>query len=158
VVVRSDEVRKRLCGVEPLVRLGPEGYTPEVSRQVYRTITGRARTVVADGHAAIVDAVFARPADRDAIERAAAAAGVPFVGLWLDAPESALVARSERRRLDPSDADAAVVRAQLAQDIGLIRWQRIETSSASEKVLQNATAVVNDRLKQPMVRPEPTPA
>jgi hypothetical protein len=158
VVVRTDDVRKRLCGVEPLVRLGPEGYTSEVSRRVYRTITDRARTVVAGGHAAIVDAVFARPADREAIEQVAAAAGVPFLGLWLDAPESVLVARSERRCLDPSDADAAVVRGQLAQDTGPIRWHRIEASSSIEKVLQQATAVVDDRLKQPIVRAEPTPA
>jgi hypothetical protein len=156
VVVRSDDVRKRLFGVEPLVRLGPERYTSEVSRRVYRTITDLARTVVAGGHAAIVDAVFARPADREAIEQAAAAAGVPFLGLWLDAPESVLVARSERRCLDPSDA--AVVRGQLAQGTGPIRWHRIEASSSGEKVLQQATAVVDDRPKQPMVRAEPTPA
>ena len=50
-------------------------------------MTERAATVVRAGHAAIADAVFARPADRDAIEQAAAAAGVPFVGIWLDAPQ-----------------------------------------------------------------------
>ena len=27
VVIRSDEIRKRLCGVKPFDRLGPEGYT-----------------------------------------------------------------------------------------------------------------------------------
>jgi hypothetical protein len=37
VVIRSDETRKQLCGVDPLQRLGPEGYTAEMSRQVYET-------------------------------------------------------------------------------------------------------------------------
>ena len=50
---------------------------------------------VREGHCAIVDAVYGRPADRLVIERAAAEASVPFVGLWLDAPESTLIARAE---------------------------------------------------------------
>ena len=87
-MIRSDEIRKRLCGVDPLQRLGPEGYTSDVTQRVYATMTERAATVVRAGYAAIADAVFARPADRDAIEQAAAAAGVPFVGIWLDAPQT----------------------------------------------------------------------
>ena len=97
VVIRSDVIRKRLCGVDPLQRLGPEGYTAEMSRRVYGTVIDRASLVVRGGHAAIADAVFGRPSDREALEQAAKAAGVPFVGLWLDAPESELIARSGRR-------------------------------------------------------------
>ena len=44
VVLRSDEIRKRLCGVQPLQRLGPEGYTPEVSGRVYATVADRAQS------------------------------------------------------------------------------------------------------------------
>jgi uncharacterized protein len=135
VVIRSDDIRKRLCGVDPLVRLGPEGYTADVSRRVYATVAERARRVAGGGHAAIVDAVFARSSDRDAIEQMAVAAGVPFVGLWLDAPESVLLARSERRRLDPSDADADVIRAQLAEDTGPMGWRRVDASSTIDEVL-----------------------
>ena len=40
-----------------------------------------------------MEAVYARPSDRDAIGRVAADASVPFAGLWLDAPEQTLVAR-----------------------------------------------------------------
>ena len=105
LVVRSDEVRKRLCGVDPLTRLDSTGYATEVTRQVYESVAERAATVVRAGHAAIVDAVFARRADRQVIECAAEAAGVPFLGLWLDAPEQVLVGslaassgRSVRRR------------------------------------------------------------
>ena len=97
VVIRSDEIRKRLCGVDPLQRLGPEGYTADVTQRVYATMTERAATVVRAGYAAIADAVFARPADRDVIKQAAAAEGVPFVGIWLDAPHDVLVARAAQQ-------------------------------------------------------------
>ena len=43
VVIRSDEIRKRLCGVSPLDRLGPEGYSSEMSERVYATVAERAR-------------------------------------------------------------------------------------------------------------------
>ena len=99
------------------------------------------------GRDVIADAVFARQADREAIERAAAAAGVPFVGLWLDAPEDVLLARAACRRRDPSDADAGVIRSQLIQETGPILWHRVDASRAAENVLQYAIGVLNDRLK-----------
>ena len=138
VVIRSDEIRKRLCGVEPLQRLGPDGYTPEVSARVYATVEERAHLVVRNGHSAIVDAVHARPADRQAIERIAAAAAVPFTGVWLDAPEEVLIARATQRRLDPSDADESVIRMQRAQDPGVIDWHRIDASSSQREILRDA--------------------
>ena len=58
---------------------------------------------------------YARPADRQAIERVAADMSVPFVGIWLEAPEATLIARTEQRRNDPSDADADVIRLQHRQ-------------------------------------------
>jgi aminoglycoside phosphotransferase family enzyme/predicted kinase len=152
VVIRSDEIRKRLCGVEPLVRLGPESYTADVSRRVYGTVAERAGVIVRGGHAAIADAVFARPADRSAIEQVAVDAGVPFVGIWLDAPESILIARSERRQLDPSDADTTVIRQQITQDTGPIRWLRVDATPAIENNLQNTTDALHSRLPDGILR------
>ena len=43
VVIRSDVIRKRLSGVSPLDRLGPEGYSSEMSERVYATVAERAR-------------------------------------------------------------------------------------------------------------------
>jgi predicted kinase len=146
VIIRSDDVRKRLCGVGPLQRLGPEGYTSEVSRRVYEAVVERATVVVRGGHAAIADAVFARPSDRESIEQTAAAAGVPFAGIWLTAPETALLARIEQRHRDPSDADAEVIRAQLAQDPGPSAWQPCEASGTSEEVHRRAIGILEDRL------------
>ena len=146
VVIRSDEIRKRLCGVSPLERLGPEGYTPELSGRVYGVAAEQAGAIVRAGHTAIIDAVYARPADRQAIEHMAAMASVPFVGLWLDAPEPVLIERSRQRRDDPSDADADVIRLQLTQDIGTVHWHRIQASSAADVVLQRARTCLTGRL------------
>lgn len=143
VVLRSDEIRKRLCGVDPLTRLGPAAYTPEVSQRVYATAAERAGAIVRAGHAAVVDAVFARAEERAALENVAAAAGVPFVGLWLHAGEASLLERVQRRRLDASDADVAVVRAQLARDVGDITWHRLDASRPIDDVCGEARRLVS---------------
>jgi hypothetical protein len=147
VVIRSDVIRKRLCGVDPTERLGSEGYTAEMSRRVYATVIERANLTVRGGQAAIADAVFAHASDREALERAAGAAGVPFVGLWLAAPVSELITRSERRRSDASDADADVIRRQLAQETGIITWHRVDATLTPAQVLTQATVLLSERLK-----------
>jgi predicted kinase len=138
LVIRSDEIRKRLRGVPALTRLGAEAYTEAVSARVYAVMLERAGEVVRNCHTAIVDAVFAHPHDREAVEHLAASSGVPFIGLWLDAPEPVLIERSERRRADASDADATVIRAQLAQDTGAITWRRLDASGPMPLLLQHA--------------------
>lgn len=153
VVIRSDEIRKQLAGVQPLQRLGADGYTPGMSDRVYATVSSRAATVVQGRHAAIADAVFARAADRDAIEQAAAAAGVRFVGLWLEAPEPVLIARSALRRGDASDADAGVIRRQLAAGTGHLTWHRVDAGGPPDQVARKAAAVLREQLANDMVRP-----
>jgi aminoglycoside phosphotransferase family enzyme/predicted kinase len=146
VVIRSDEIRKRLSGVSPLDRLGPEGYSSEMSERVYATDAEHARVTIREGHSAIVDAVYARPADRQAIEHVAADVAVPFVGIWLEAPEATLVARTEQRRNDPSDADGDVIRLQQQQGTGAMTWHRLEASSSPDTVLKDAAQYVQDHV------------
>lgn len=138
VVLRSDEIRKRLCGVPSLEHLGADGYTPEVSQRVYAALAAQAAAIVHAGCSVIVDAVFARPADRHAIEQTAVDSSVPFVGLWLEAPEHVLPERLRRRRADPSDADADVVRMQVLQGAGTVTWHRLDASAATDVVLARA--------------------
>ena len=146
VVLRSDETRKRLCGVPLLQRLGPEDYSPQVSERVYTSLAERAAQVLRGRHSVIVDAVFARPAHRRAIEEVAAAASVPFIGLWLDAPEPLLIERTTQRRNDPSDADAVVVRMQRNQNTGDLSWHRIDASVPVASVLSAAIDALRERL------------
>jgi len=146
IVIRSDEIRKRLCGVSPLERLGPDGYSQEISERVYATAADRARAAVGEGHSAIVDAVFARPGDRESIERIAAAISAPFAGIWLEAPEPVLIARIEQRRNDASDASADVIRMQRRQPTGVMTWHRIEASISSTVVLEHARSYLQQQI------------
>jgi len=128
-VLSSDRLRKQLLGVPPLTRLSSEAYGPDVSARVYARLRERAATVIALGHGAVVDAVFDRLQDRDAVHAVAAAAGAAFQGIWLQAPTAVLLDRVEQRRDDPSDAGAEVIRRQLQRDPGRMDWRRIDAGS-----------------------------
>jgi len=151
VVLRSDKTRKRLCGVAPLQRLGPEGYSSRVSERVYSALAEQAALVLRAGHSVVVDAVYARAADREAIERVAAASSAPFIGMWLEAPEAARLSRTEQRRNDVSDADATIVRMQRAQDTGDIAWYRLDASAPAATVLSSATDCLHARLRETVI-------
>ena len=121
-------------------RLASEGYAPEVSERVYATLAERACLAIREGHSAIVDAVYTHPADRLAIEQIAARESVPFVGFWLEAPASTLIARTEQRHGDPSDANADVVRMQRTRQTGDIGWHHLDASGPADFVLDSAAA------------------
>src|SRR5262249_20683803 len=71
VVLRSDIERKELFGKKDEDKLPADAYKPPVTQRVYATIIDKARRAIAAGHSAIVDAVFASPSERDAVERSA---------------------------------------------------------------------------------------
>jgi predicted kinase len=142
VVLRSDAIRKRLCRVKPTERLGPEGYTDEVSHRVYAALCADADRVVRGGCAAVADAVFARSEDRDAIQHVAVAAGVAFTGIWLEAPEAVLIHRATTRSADLSDADASVIRQQRTQPLGLLQWHHLDASGTRQQVCDDANAIL----------------
>jgi aminoglycoside phosphotransferase family enzyme/predicted kinase len=145
VVLRSDEVRKELFGVALDHHLGPAAYASDVSACVYRAAVTRAVEAVRQGATAIVDAVFARPDDRAVVERAASAAGVPFLGVWLDAPTAVRLARTAARHGDASDADAAVAARQRAEDTGEITWWRLDAVAPIDRLSAAVTARLQSR-------------
>jgi aminoglycoside phosphotransferase family enzyme/predicted kinase len=142
VIVRSDVMRKQRAGVAPEARLAADAYTRESSAALYGALRARAGAILAAGHSVIVDAVHARPDEREAIEAVARDAGVPFVGLWLEAPSAALVERVEARTGDASDAGAAVVRAQLDYDLGTMTWSRVDAGGAPDDVIARARKII----------------
>jgi aminoglycoside phosphotransferase family enzyme len=142
IIVRSDELRKRLFGVAPLTRLGPESYTPNVSTRVYTLMAARVRAIVASGHTAIVDATFLGSASRRTFEDIARDVGLPFAGVWLEAPEGDRLDRVRRRSHDPSDADTAVILGQTVE--GQLAWTRIDASRPPDVVLDDVRGVISD--------------
>jgi hypothetical protein len=135
VQVRSDVERKRLFGVGPRDRLPPGAYTADVSDRVYALCRKRALMALEGGQAVILDAVHAKPAEREAAASLAAEMSVPFTGLWLDAPRTILRERVAARAGDVSDATPDVVDAQLGYDIGPLDFARIDASLTFEQVL-----------------------
>lgn len=141
-VLRSDVIRKRMFGRAPETRLPPEAYTPAVSQRVYAALHDKATLALAAGYAAIIDAVALKPAERDAVAKLAARAGVPFAGLWLDAPATQMKARLDARRGDASDASAQILAAQMKEDPGPIAWTRLPADGDPDAVF----AVARDAL------------
>ena len=127
VILRSDEIRKRLAGVGPLDRLGPETYTPQSSQHVYDEMWVVARRILHAGHAVVLDAVFLRSDEREADETVAREAGAPFRGVWLEAPPEELRSRLAARTGDASDAGTATLAEQLLRDPGPIGWRRSQS-------------------------------
>ncbi|MGA2951220.1 MAG: AAA family ATPase [Caulobacteraceae bacterium] len=123
VVLRTDLVRKRLWNVRPLERLPAAAYVPEQDEKVHAELFAIAGRALTGGWPVIIDAVFLDPARRAQAEAVATRCGVPFEGVWLEAPPEVLRARVAARSGDASDADLAVLERQLARDAGPVTWR-----------------------------------
>jgi aminoglycoside phosphotransferase family enzyme/predicted kinase len=134
VIVRSDVERKHLFGVAPRERLPERAYAQGVSDQVYAMCRKRAALALEAGWSVIVDAVQAKPEERQAVAALAEIHGVPFTGLWLEAPAEVLRARVWERQGDVSDATPRVVEAQLAYDLGPMAFDKIDASGSIDDV------------------------
>ena len=131
LVVRSDEIRKRLFGSAPEQRLPQAAYTPQISRQVFEILAAHVQEAAAAGHAAVADARFMSAKHRALVTEAAGKTGVPFIGLWLQAPMKELERRVAARTGDASDATVAVLRAAAPHDPGPVDWTPIDASDAN---------------------------
>ncbi|MBL6935573.1 MAG: AAA family ATPase [Alphaproteobacteria bacterium] len=148
VILRSDVIRKRLMGGDEFSPLGPEAYTPEITSKVYGTIHERAATALAAGRSVIADAVYANRQEREALAAVAKTCGVPFAGLWLEAPVEVMTQRIEGRMesrikgtgRDASDATVAVMKSQLDYKPGKMDWQPIDAGGGEEATLAAARA------------------
>jgi aminoglycoside phosphotransferase family enzyme/predicted kinase len=141
-VLRSDVLRKRLMGCHPLERLGLEGYTHEMTLKTFQSLYAEAGKALKAGHSVIADAVFSNNEQRDAIARVAEDIGVPFQGLWLEAPLEVMVQRVTDRTGDASDAKADIVQLQTGYDLGDITWSRIDSSGTRQDSLRAVSAAL----------------
>ncbi len=138
VLLRSDILRKRLLGRRELDRLGAESYAPEVGEKVYETMRSAAERILRAGYPVVLDAVFAKPAERDEVAQLARGLDVPFGGLWLKAPAEIMAARISGRRNDASDATEQILGQQLKYDIGRVDWTTIQSDDDEEATLERA--------------------
>ncbi|GAA0779137.1 aminoglycoside phosphotransferase [Roseibium denhamense] len=141
-VLRTDVMRKRLYGLTETEKAPEAAYTKEASAKVYEALDSGIQNVLAAGHSAIYDAVFADPAEREKIEAVAHAVEAAFTGLWLEAPPDTLRTRVEARSGDASDATAHVVDTQLTYDLGRLTWARIDAGNGPEETANRARSVL----------------
>jgi aminoglycoside phosphotransferase family enzyme/predicted kinase len=146
LVLRSDVARKRRFGIEPTVRLPNSAYEAQVSAAVYEELTRSACEVARAGSVAIVDAVFAGDTLRRALREAASSEGVPFLGLWLDAPREVMEARLAARGVDASDATAAVLHEQQLRATVPHDWKHLDASGRLDELAEAALASAAESL------------
>ncbi len=140
VWLRTDVERKLMYGVGETDRLPLSAYTREAIARVYEALEAKAARVLAAGHSAVVDAVFADPTDRTRIAQVTGTA--KFQGLFLTAPLAVRVARVSGRASDASDAGAAVARQQEQYELGMMTWTEIDASATPEETLRRAKAAL----------------
>jgi aminoglycoside phosphotransferase family enzyme/predicted kinase len=145
VVLRSDVERKALFGEGETARLPPSAYTEDVTARVYASLAGKARRTLKAGHSAIVDAVFAKPQERQAMEKAARETGVALSGLFLAADLATRLARVGGRKRDASDADVMIARQQEDYALDPIDWIRVDASGSPAETLARARSVLGGK-------------
>lgn len=133
VILRTDEVRKRLQGVGPTQPLPRETYTPEAQAHAYDAMFDNARSLLKAGRAVVLDATFLDPALRARVHALAAECGVPFRGAWMEAPIEVLEARVAGRTGDASDATVKVLHDQAARLTEPPGWPHVDATAPSER-------------------------
>jgi aminoglycoside phosphotransferase family enzyme/predicted kinase len=142
VHLRSDIERKTMFGVGEFERLADAAYLPEVSGKIYERLCHLAEIALAAGQSVIVDAVHAKPQERDAVAEVAARTGAKFTGLWLEAPIDVLVSRVAARNNDASDADAFVVKEQAERPLGAMTWTRLQAGVPIDALAREAMGII----------------
>jgi uncharacterized protein len=149
LVLRSDEIRKRLHAVVPEERLPQSAYCDTASEAVFTELAALVRTAAAGGHAVIADATFIDMGHRKLVETAAREVGIAFVGLWLEAPLPELEARIAGRQRDASDATVAVLRAASETHPDAADWSAIDAASPAVALSQARDRM---RVRIPFIR------
>ncbi|MBI1171384.1 AAA family ATPase [bacterium] len=140
VHLRSDTERKSLTSAV--------SYAPAARDAIYQRMLARAARLSAAGASVILDATFLEATQRRAAEDLASRAGISFCGLWLQAPPHVLIERVSARHGDASDADPAVVQAQLAALASADppdprHWRSIDAGGSAEATSAAASAALS---------------
>lgn len=141
-VVRTDVVRKRLAGQHPNEKLGSHGYTKEMTDQTYAAFYEQARMALERGHSVVLDAVFANESQRIQAEATAIDCGVPFTGIWVDAPDEVRLERVATRTRNVSDVTVDIAAQQASYELGEINWSRVDSGGKKRETVRQARALL----------------
>ena len=145
LVVRSDEVRKSLAGLEPLTPspapLDEGLYRPAMTDATYTELLARARTALELGRTVVLDATWRDPRWRDAAAGVASAAAADLVELRCVASLDVALERVRRRTgADASDATEEVTRALSSGDSPWLTATDVDTSGEAATAIAGALA------------------
>lgn len=128
--IRSDVERKRLFAIAPEDHAAPASlYGAEASEQTFSRLEALAVSILAAGFPVIVDATFLKRSLRERFLAIATARGAPGLILSLQVDPQILRARLAQRHADVSDANVAILEAQLARQESLTPVERQQTLS-----------------------------
>lgn len=130
VILRSDEIRKRLWACPEFEALPKDAYTADENARVYDHMFDLAATVLKTGQSVILDATFREAGPRERCAEVARIENVAFSGLWLDIPARVRAERVGSRLHDVSDAATDIALNQQAVDLSQISW-RVENVDQS---------------------------
>ena len=140
VILRTDEIRKRLMNIPPTTVMDSTAYTSEFYARTYGTMIDNARAALKAGCSVVLDATFIDPGLRRRVEALARECGVPFRAAWLDAPIEVLEARVAARTGDASDATVAVLHEQVGRLTEPADWPAVDAQAPTAE----AAKVWND--------------
>ncbi len=154
VRLRSDLERKRLAGTQAAAPAGgfEQGiYSPEFSRRTYTRLLECAESCLRGGVNVIVDAAFLNGEDRRLFHELALQQGVQFIIVSCEAGRQVLAERigmRQQARIDPSDADLAVLDRQL-EDLQPLRPEErlhsVGVDTGRELAYEKTLAAISDR-------------
>ncbi len=146
-VVHSDEVRKRLAGLEPTVSAADEIdaglYDAQWTSRTYEALLAQAEHSLRHGESVVLDASWSDPYRREAASRAAALTASALTTVLLAVPGAVADARARRREgqgTDASDASSAVAAAVRAR---FAPWAEALELDATRSAGELATSVLD---------------
>jgi aminoglycoside phosphotransferase family enzyme/predicted kinase len=139
ICVRSDVVRQCLARAGEI--RAEKLYSSAAINRTYEALAAHARTILACGYPAIVDATFLEHGHRRRFLELARELRVPFVILSLQAPAAVLETRIETRQTQATDASEATVE--------VLRQQREKLEELSNE--ERESALVLDGTAEPDV-------
>lgn len=146
VVLRSDELRKQLAGMDTTTRapapFGEGIYRRDATAATYREMLARARVALAHGESVVLDASWLDPSWRDAARRLALETVADLGELRCVAPpgvaEHRIRARAHAGASDASDASVSISSSMAALDAAWPQAVDLDTTRSREQVLREA--------------------